>query len=358
MITEMNAAETIASRKYPPLSRRLRLGFIPLNDAAPLIVAYEFGFFRKQGLEIELSREVGWATIRDKIIYGELEGAHALGSMVLSTALGLNCQPTPCLTACILNQNGNAITLSEDLWKRGVRDAETFREQVAVSKRTRPLVLGVVYPYSTHRILLSEWLRSCRVDPDRDVRIVVVPPPQLYRNLAAGTIDGYCAGEPWNTLAVQKKAGWIVATSADVSPGHPEKVFMVHASFAEDHHAEHLGLIKGLLEATELCEQAAFQPELCRLLSQPGYLNVSEAIISQSLIGPLDRGHGESHSDRHVRFHGAGVNDPTPATATWLMERMQRHGLFPSGMQIPLDLARRTFRSDLFHQAKAREARV
>ena len=189
--------------------RPLRIGFIPLSDAAPIIVAQEHGFFRRHGLRVELSREVGWATIRDKLIYGELDATHALGAMVISTTLGLNCQQCECLTAFVLNTNGNCLTLSEDLWQRGVRDAATMRDEINRSRRERVYVFGVVFAYSSHRILVCDWLRSAGLDPDRDVRIVVVPPPQLFRNLLAGTLDGYCVGDPWNSLAVRENAGLI-----------------------------------------------------------------------------------------------------------------------------------------------------
>ena len=128
-------------------SRPLRIGFIALDDAAPIIVAHEQGFFAQQGLHVELSREVGWATIRDKLVYRELDAAHALGSMVISTTLGLNCLPCDCLTACVLNTNGNCITLSEDLWKRGVRDAKTMRDEIISSRHERTYVFGVVYAH-------------------------------------------------------------------------------------------------------------------------------------------------------------------------------------------------------------------
>lgn len=176
--------------------RPLRIGLIALNDAAPLIIAHEHGFFRRHGFNVSLSREAGWATIRDKIIYRELDAAHALGAMAVSTTLGLGCLPCECLTACMFNTDGNTMTLSEELWRRGVRDAASLRDEIISARHERILVFGVVFEHSSHRIHLSDWLKSAGINPERDVRIVVVPPPQLFRNLAAGTIEGYCAGDP------------------------------------------------------------------------------------------------------------------------------------------------------------------
>lgn len=337
-----------------PLPRRpLRIGFIALNDAAPIIVAHENGFFQKHGLHVELSREVGWATIRDKIIYRELDASHALGAMVISTTLGLNCLPCDCVTAFVLNTDGNCITLSEDLWNRGVRDASTMRDEIIRSRHDRAYVFGVVFAQSSHRIHMCDWLRSAGVDPEKDVRIVVVPPPQLFRNLAAGTIDGYCVGDPWNSLAVREKIGWCPVASPDLAPGHAEKVLMVRSDFAETRTAEHLAMIAALSEAAALCDNPAFRPELCDLLARREYMNVPARVIQASLVGPFDCGHGNTVSaDNFIQYHRNGANDPTAAKASWLIEGFNRHRFLPAGTVIPADLGPRTFRSDLYHLAQ------
>jgi ABC-type nitrate/sulfonate/bicarbonate transport system substrate-binding protein len=333
-------------------SRHLRIGFIALNDAAPIIVAKEHGFFERHGLHVELHREVGWATIRDKLIYREIDATHALGAMVLSTTLGLNCLPCSCLTALVLNTNGNCITLSSELWERGVRNAATMRDEIVRSRHERTYVFGVVFAHSSHRIHLCDWLRSAGVNPDRDVRIVVVPPPQLFRNLAAGTIDGYCVGDPWNSLAVREKAGWCPVTSVDLAHGHPEKVFMVRQDFAEQRPEEHLAMVAALIEAAALCDTPEFRPELVQLLARREYLNVPERVIASSLVGPFDYGHGRvAEADRLITYHRDSANDPTPEKAAWLVEGFSRHRFVPPGVPLPRDLGRRTFRSDLFHQA-------
>lgn len=337
---------------------RLRVGFIPLTDAAPLIVAHEQGLFSKRGLAVELSREVGWATIRDKIIYRELDASHAVAPMVLATSLGLGCLPTPCLSACVLNANGNAITLSAALWKRGVRDAASLRAEILRTRHERLLVLGVVFAQSAQNIILRDWLRGAQIDPDKDVRIVVVPPPQLHRNLAAGTLDGYCVGDPWNTLAVREKTGWIAAVSADLAPGHPEKVLMVREDFAVSRSEEHLSLVSAVVEAAELCSDPEFRPELLKILSCPEYLNLPAKVISPALQGPLALGaeRGAREAADYIRFHEQEANAPTPLRAQWLIDGLQRHGLIPPGTVLPLNLARRVFRADLYTQALRRQA--
>ncbi len=296
---------------------------------------------------------MGWATIRDKIIHRELDASHALGAMVISTQLGLNCLPCEVLTAFVLNTNGNCITLSEDLWKRGVRDAATMRDEIVRSRHERTYVFGVVFAHSSHRIHICDWLRSGGIDPEKDVRVVVVPPPQLFRNLAAGTIDGYCVGDPWNSLAVREKIGWCPAISPDLAPGHAEKVLMVRADFAESRAREHLAMIAALSEAAALCDDPAFRPELCTLLARREYMNVPARVIQASLVGPFDYGHGNTVSaDDFIHYHRNGANNPTAAKAAWLIEGFNRHRFLPPGVVIPTDLGARTFRSDLFSLAQ------
>ena len=339
-----------------PSGSRLRLGFIPLTDAAPLLVADAQGLFRKRGLDVELSREVGWATIRDKIIYRELDGSHAVAPMVVSTTLGLGCLATPCLAASVFNAHGDAITLSTALWKAGVRDAATLREEIRRTRHERLLVLAVVFAHSAQSILLRDWLRGAQIDPDKDVRIVVVPPPQLHRNLAAGTIDGYCVGDPYNSQAVREKTGWIAAFSADLAPGHPEKAFMVREDFASARSEEHLALVAAIQEAAVLCDDPAFRPELVRLLSRPEYLNVPARNLAPALTGPMDPGGGRDpvSAENYIRFSRFEANVPTPLRAQWIIDGLVRNGLVPKGVPLPPDLARRVFRSDLFSQARAR----
>ena len=231
-----------------PHSRPLRLGFVPLTDCAPLVLAQELGLFRKYGLAVTLHRELGWATIRDKIIYGELDAAHAVVGLPVAATLGLGSIKCECATALVLNLHGNGITLSNELRKRGVTNVTQLRAEVQKLRGERTLTFGIVSPVSSHNFLLRSWLAGAGINPDRDVRIVVVPPPQMVANLKSGNLDGFCAGEPWNSVAVQAKAGWCAAVSAELDPGHPEKVLMVRSDFAEQREPEHLALVAALIE--------------------------------------------------------------------------------------------------------------
>jgi len=257
--------------QYPPRSRSrpLRHGFVPLSDCAPIVMAHELGLFAKYDLTVQLSREIGWATVRDKIIYGELEAAHAVAGLVFVCSFGLGAIRADCLTALVLNLHGNAITLSNELLACGVRDGKTLKAEVERTRGKRLFTFGVAFPFSSHNFILREWLRAAGIEPQVDVDIVTVPPPQMFPNLRAGNLDGYCVGEPWNSLAVMRRAGWCAATSAELAPLDPEKVLMVRRNFAEERETEHLALI----EACDFCDRPENRERVMETLAQPQYLD-------------------------------------------------------------------------------------
>ena len=338
------------SKKSPVRPRALRLGFVALSDCAPIVMAQELGLYARHGLAVELHREVGWATIRDKVVYGELDAAHAPAGLVVAASCGLGSVRAECLTGLILNLNGNAITLTEDLWKKGVRDGRTLRNEVTHGDSL--LTFGVVHRYSAHSFLLRHWLRAQRIEPDRDVRIVVVPPAQVHANLKARHLDGYCVGEPWNSLAVLEETGWVVATSEDIAPNHPEKVLMVRREFADRSTREHLALIAALLEACAFCARPENRERLIETLAQPQYVGAPIQALRMSMTGTFDYGHGrvEKHPSFHL-FAGPGVNEPTRDKADWVIRNLLSGGLVPDPTLVPEQQAADCFRADIFQQA-------
>lgn len=330
----------------------LRVGFVPLLDCAPLVMAQELGLFARHGLRVQLGRELGWATVREKIIYGELDAAHALVAMPAAATLGLGSIPCDCLTALVLNLNGNAITLSHDLWQRGVRDGATLREEIRRSRHEKIFTFGVVYGFSSHRHLLRKWLARHGIDAERDVRMVVVPPPQMAANLKAGNLDGFCAGEPWNSVAVQARAGWCVATSAELDPGHPEKVLMVRRAFAVQRSPEHHALIAALLAACEFCATAENHEQIATTLARPEFVGVPAEMLRRGLSGRLDFGREDVRSvPDFCVFHGGGANAPTGEKAAWAMELIRASGLCRNPSDLDFAFGRRVFCPDIFDQA-------
>jgi ABC-type nitrate/sulfonate/bicarbonate transport system substrate-binding protein len=329
----------------------LRLGFLTLNDAAPLVAAQERGFFARRGLKVRLSRETGLAAVREKIGNGELDAAPVPAPFLWAAHLGLGGDAFPVCTGLVLSLQGNAITLSAALWEAGVTDAESFRKEALRRQGERRLTLGIVDRYSTHHLLLREWLRTCGIEPETEVRMVAGPPAQMFRNLFAGTIDGYCVGEPWNSLAVQARAGWCPAWSASLSPGHVEKVLMVRTGFADARAAEHADLVGALAEAAAWCDEPENRPELASLLAEPAYLNLSEAAIAAALTGRFDAGYGRLQSvpDFHI-FHREGAGCPTRARAAALQDELVAAGLIPRAVA-EVELPGRLFREDIYQDA-------
>ncbi len=241
---------------------RLRIGFVPLADCAPLVFAKERGHFRRHGLEVELSREVSWATLRDRVAAGALDAAQMLAPMPLASTLGLGGLELPICTGLALDLDGNAITVSEALYRR-LADADpdsligrpvcaTALRQVIEEDREAgrpPLRFGIVFPYSMHDLELRYWLASAGIDPQRDVSLRVVAPPFMVQRLEEGHLDGYCVGEPWNALAALRRSGRTLVTKHEIWNHSPEKVLGVSESWLERHPATHRAMLRALLEA-------------------------------------------------------------------------------------------------------------
>ncbi len=304
----------------------MRIGFVPLADCAPLMAADQLGLFEKHGVEVRLQREVGWATIREKILHHEIDAAHAPGGLALSLRLGVHGHVCRGIAPFIFNANGNAITLSRDLYGRGVRDAATLRKLIR-STPQQLFTFGVVAFWSSHHILLREWLRGGGIDPEKDVRIVMLPPPQMPGSLAAGLLDGYCAGEPWNTAAIVQGTGWCAATSETIAPGHPEKVLLTTEEFAEARGEDLAAIIRALDEACAFCDEPKNRRQLPGLLAPAFRSREDQNLLAQSLIGPFDTGLESRSAENFHVFHRNGINRPSETTARWLVESLIRHGM-------------------------------
>jgi len=325
---------------------------VPLTDCAPLVMAGELGLFEKYGLRVRLHRELGWASIRDKIIFGELDAAHALAAMPVAATLGLGSVRSECLTALVLNLHGNAITLSNELWRQGVRDGASLREEIKRWRGQHVLTLGAVSPFSSHRHLLRNWLAAHGIAPDRDVRMVVVPPPQMASNLKAGNLDGFCVGEPWNSTAVWSRAGWCVAVSAELAPRHPEKVLMVRREFAERRAEEHCLLAAALLEACAYCDRSGNMDHVTATLARPEFVAAPAALLRRGLSGEMDFGHDRLRTvPDFCVFHRNNANEPSRDKAAWALELVRASGLCRDPAELSPALGRAVFRQDIFEQA-------
>lgn len=331
----------------------LELGFVPLTDCAPLIIAKEKGFFQKHGLEeVTLSREPSWKAISEGVASKRLDAAQMTAGMPLAMTLGMGGKaPLPTVTGLVLSRNGNAITFSKQLYDAGVRTLADFKHAIAQTP-DKIHTLAVVHPSSMHNLLLRHWLASGGIDPDTDVSLTVIPPAQMVATLKAGSIDGFCAGEPWNSHAVQEGLGFVVATDFDIWPGHLEKVLGVREDWANQYPNTHLALIKALLEACEYCDDRRNREELAVLLSHPEYVGAKLEYLRPGLVDPYRRSLGSEPENlpRFNQFYVDQTNCPYRTEGLWIMTQFARWGLtpFPKNWVDVLDRVRRV---DVFGQA-------
>ncbi len=314
-------------QSWPALAKRtytMRLGYVPLVDAAPLFVADAFGYFEKEGLSVRLTRELGWGSIRDKITYGELDAAHATGGLLFSILCGTHAQPRAVATDLLLNLQGNAITLSRRLWERGVRDGASLRLMIR-SEAPRKPVFAVVSPFSSHLILLRQWLQAAGINPDNDVRIAILPPPLVGEHMREGLIDGFCAGEPWNSAIALSGEGWIAATSATLSPWHPEKILLATSDLMETD--EYRALRRALVKACRWCDAPGNRNALVDLLHTQFRPHISREALMNSLIGPLNTGVTVQVAGAPLHcFHRYEANAATRQRAAWYFDGLVEAG--------------------------------
>lgn len=328
---------------------RIRLGFVPLCDCAPIAVARELGMFERHGLDVVLSRELGWASVRDKIYYGDLDAAQAIAGIAFALGMGFNDLRCEVAVPMILNLHGNAITLSSDLNPSEIGKGEGLQSYLTHSwKKDRPFTLAATHRFSSHHILLYQWLKRYGLSSNADVEIIFLPPPLMPRHLKAGHIDGYCVGEPWNSEAILSGQGWSPAISSDLSHGHPEKVLILSGKFLATRREESIALASALLDACRKCQDPSFQDDLITILGMKEYTGASENVLRNSLGGSFNTGAGSTSSDSFHVFHGDSVNCPTVEKASWVLAGLRGIGILP---EVTAGSLSRIYREDLFHAA-------
>jgi two-component system, oxyanion-binding sensor len=339
-------------------------GFMPLFDSAILVAAAEMGFADREGVELRLSRETSWANIRDRIAIGHFEVAHMLGPMPLAGNFGLTALTCETVVPFSLGLGGNCVTVSNALWAsmedHGVRHdfdpsrAGTALRDLLVERRQKGLGMprfAVTHPHSGHNYELRYWLAGCGIDPAQDVEIVIVPPPFMADALKAGRIDGYCVGEPWNSVAVVAGDGHIATVKAAIWPNSPEKVLGVRRAWADDNPDLLAALLRALHHAARWCQDPANYEDLTALMAQPAFLGQPAAIQMRALTGRLDAGDGTERpvADFFLPFHKA-ANFPWKSHALWFYTQMVRWGDVPH-TPANVQIARDCYRPDLYRSA-------
>jgi nitrate/nitrite transport system ATP-binding protein len=329
------------------------IGFIPLTDCAPLVVALEKGFFAEEGLDhVTLQREPSWKAIAVGVATGRLDAAQMVAGMPLSMTIGAGNKPSiPVITALVLSRNGNAITLGNQYQEWGVQTLADLKEVVCRSS-DQIETFGVVHPASMHNLMLRYWLASGGIDPDRDISITVIPPPQMVSHLKAGNIGGFCVGEPWNSYAIHEKLGFVIATDLDIWAGHPEKVLGVAEEWAIQYPDTHIAMVKALIKACEYCDDRRNREEIVNLLSLPQYVGAAPEMIRPGFIDPYNRGLGTTPESlpRFNQFYVDQANCPGRSEGLWILTQLARWGYAPFPRNW-VEILERVRRPDLFGEA-------
>ena len=340
--------------------KRLTIGFIPLTDAAPLIAAHECGFAADQGLELDLVREVSWANIRDKLSVGLFDAAHMLAPLALASALGIGHVKVPLIAPVTLALNGNCITVSTAFaGEMGEIPGDPLAAlpliRAAIERRASaglsPPVFAMTFPFSTHNYLLRAYLAAGGIDPDRDVQLVVIPPPLMVNSLEKGLIDGFCVGSPWNSLAVDRRVGHILCPTSALFSAIPEKVLAIGAGSSAE---TSLALVAAVARAAAWCADPANAQALADMLSARHYLDVAAPVVLRTIEGRLVLEPGGPQIDipDFIRYDVPDAVRPSAGRVAWLYAQMVRWG------QTRLDLAaigqiEALIRTDLFDTALA-----
>ena len=357
----------------------LKFGFIKLTDMAPLAIAYEKGYFEDEGLYVTIEPQANWKVLLDRVIDGELDGAHMLAGQPLGATIGFGTK-ADIITAFSMDLNGNAITVSNDVWAEMKPNipkqadgkpmhpikADALKPVVEKYKKEgKPFNMGMVFPVSTHNYELRYWLAAGDIHPgyysktditgqvDADALLSVTPPPQMPATLEAGTIYGYCVGEPWNQQAVMKGIGVAVVTDYEIWKNNPEKVFGVSAAWAKENPNTHKAVIKALIRAAKWLDENddANRPEAVKILSQSEYVGADYNVIANSMTGTFEYEKGDKRElpDFNV-FYRYYATYPYYSDAIWYLTQMRRWGQIPDSKPDSWfhEMAKKVYRPDIY----------
>jgi two-component system, oxyanion-binding sensor len=347
------------------MSAPICIGFIPLVDASALIIAVDKGFTAAEGLDVTLVREVSWSNVRDKLNIGLFDAAHLLAPVAIASSLGLGHVRVPIVAPFNLGINGNAITVSPALHSAIMEQLEGDRYDPmatalalsrVVAKRRKmgaePLTFGMTFPFSTHNYQLRFWMAAGGVDPDEDVRLVVLPPPFMVESLANRQVDAFCVGAPWNSIAVDRSVGHILHFVSDILVRAAEKVLAVRQSWSEKNPEIVASLTRAAFRAAEYIEQPQNRAEVARMLSHPERIGVDAEVIQRTLDGRLKISPDGTirESGRYLLVAREGASRPDPVQAAWLYAQMVRWGQASISPEA-LKTAKAVFRPDLYDAA-------
>ena len=321
----------VVSFKIASPNRKIKLGFIPLTDCAPLIVAKELGLFAKYGLDVELEKEASWAVVRDKILNGEIDGAHCLFSMPLSVYTGVGgAAGKEMKIAMVLSNNGQAITLSKDFCGLvGFREVNKAAAAVKNVQSRKEVTFAQTFPGGTHDIWLRNWMAAAGIN-QKSVSIITIPPPQMVANMRVDNMEGFCVGEPWNGVAAAQNVGFTHISSQDIWKNHPEKALVVNSAFAANNRDDLKKVMKAIIEACRWLDVMSNRSKAASWLTKPNYVNAPLQVIEARLKGSYDLGCElgvQKYKDDYMTFYNNGiVSTPKKSNAIWFLAQYVRFG--------------------------------
>jgi two-component system, oxyanion-binding sensor len=348
------------------MNEPLRIGYIPLIDATALIVAADCGFTAAEGLAVDLVREVSWSNVRDKLNLGLFDAAHLLSPVAIASSLGIGHVRVPIVAAFNLGLNGNAITVSPRLYAdlSALADGDLADPKVSAralarlvaERKTRgadPLTFGMTFPFSHHNYQLRFWMAAAGIDPDDDVRLVVLPPPYMVESLTSGHVDGFCVGAPWNSLAVDLGVGHILHFGCEIQARVTEKVFAVRERWASEHPDTLAALIRALSTAAAFVENPDNLEAVSAAVARR--VGVEPELVVRALTGHLKVApDGLVRTDtRYMMISRSGAERPDPAQAAWIYAQIVRWGQAPMS-EGSLLTAQAVFRPDFYDAAVRR----
>jgi nitrate/nitrite transport system substrate-binding protein len=310
-----------------PEKTEVKIGFIPLTDCASVAIAAEKGFDKKYGIKIVPSKEASWAGVRDKLSNGELDAAHVLYGLIYGLQLGVGGPQKDMAVLMTINNNGQGITLNNELKAKGVTDGASLAR--LVKAEPKEWTFAQTFPTGTHAMWLYYWMGTYGINPFTDVKVITVPPPQMVANMRVGKMDGYSVGEPWNARAVWDKIGFTAATSQDVWTDHPEKVLGATLEFCQKYPNTARAMVAALLDASKYIDTMSNRSEVARIISAKSYVNTEFEVIEDRMLGQYDNGLGRKWQDaNYMKFYNDGkVNFPYLSDGMWFLTQHKRWGL-------------------------------
>ncbi|MBS1209130.1 MAG: nitrate transporter [Proteobacteria bacterium] len=346
------SAAWAAGSDKPELTE-VNIGFIPLTDCSSVVMASVLGLDKKYGIKINATKEASWAGVRDKLVNGEIHAAHVLYGLVYGVHLGIGGPKKDMAVLMTINNNGQAISLSNEMRDKGAVDGPSLAKLIA--KKDKEYTFAQTFPTGTHAMWLYYWLAAHGINPMKDVKSIVVPPPQMVANMRVGNMDGFCVGEPWNQRAIIDKVGFTAVTSQDIWVDHPEKVLGTTAEFVAKYPNTARAMICAILEASMWIDASPMnRSKTAETVSAKSYINTDTDVIRSRMIGQYENGLGKTWTEKnYMKFYNDGlVNFPYLSDGMWFLTQHKRWGLLKGDVDY-LGVARKINQTDLYKQAAA-----